>query len=58
MTELRKSLEMATKDAIDFTNETMTDFGLAFEDCFPYSSTKLVTINGKQYRIKLEINPI
>ena len=58
MTELKKSLEIVTKDAVDFTNETMTDFGFTFEDCFPYSGTKLVTINGKQYRIKLEINPI
>ena len=55
----KKAIETAINEAVksimELTEDTV-NFGLTIQESFPAESFKLVEINGKDYRLKLEIS--
>lgn len=40
---------------IDLTKECVNDFGCKFDECFPATTYKIITVEGKEYRLKMEV---
>ena len=56
MEELKSKLEEAVTSLLDLTEYSMTQNHSKLNECFPATSCDLITINGKDYRLTVEIN--
>ena len=52
---IETAINEAAKSIMEVVEDTL-DFGFSVIETFPAESYKLVTINGKDYRMKLEIS--
>lgn len=52
---LRNALDDVVNDAIDLTADTMEMGNVSLEECFPYSWAKTIEIDGRLYRMIVEI---
>ena len=55
MEELKNLLYEVGDDAIEMTKYTMEMCPVTLEGCFPYNAYRTVSINGKDYRVQVEI---
>lgn len=59
MEQTKEAIRTALAEAVDSTVEVVgdtLDFGFSITEAFPTESYKRVTINGKDYRLKMEIS--
>ena len=52
---IHTALTEAVNSTMDVVGDTL-DFGFSITETFPTESYKCVTINGKDYRLKMEIS--
>ena len=56
MEELKKVMDTLADDVVEMSNDTLKMIpGATLLDCFPYTAYRNVTINGIDYRMKVEI---
>ena len=59
MEKAKEIIRTALNDAVDNTMEVVADsldFGFSIMETFPTESYKLVEVNGKIYRLKMEVS--
>ena len=56
MEELKNKLEEAVTSLLNLTEYSMEQSNIKLNECFPATSCNWITINGKDYRLKVEIN--
>ena len=57
MEKLKSLFHEVANDAVDMAQYTLTNCPdiTKIEECFPYEAFRMITINGKDYRVKIEI---
>lgn len=55
MTDLNKKVMEKTEEMMDLVNDSMR-FGCTFEESLPATNYFIVTVDGKDYQLKLELS--